>query len=208
MSTATLSLAEQSRAENILIAQGLKRHDAELLDRLIVHYQHRLLRYLLYPHRQPRARRRPLPGNLDARACSAAASTTEPPASTPGSSPSRATWSSISAASAPWPAWKRCAKPATTSAPSSAPAMNPLPWIFIIAAKTATARRRGSAHARPAASRGAGAALPRGAFAGRDREGHARPALHRQIAPLSRTRRTEAAHPRVNGQAGGQREGV
>jgi len=48
MSTATLTLAEQSRAENALIAQGLRRHDAELLDRLIIQYQHRLLRYLLF----------------------------------------------------------------------------------------------------------------------------------------------------------------
>jgi RNA polymerase sigma-70 factor, ECF subfamily len=48
MSTATLTFAEQSRAENVQIAQGLRRHDAELLDRLIVHYQHRLLRYLLF----------------------------------------------------------------------------------------------------------------------------------------------------------------
>jgi RNA polymerase sigma-70 factor, ECF subfamily len=48
MSTATLSLTEQLRAENTLIAQGLKRHDAELLDRRIVQYQHRLLRYLLF----------------------------------------------------------------------------------------------------------------------------------------------------------------
>jgi RNA polymerase sigma-70 factor, ECF subfamily len=48
MSTASLTLVEQSRAENALIAQGLKRHDAELLDRLILQYQHRLLRYLLF----------------------------------------------------------------------------------------------------------------------------------------------------------------
>jgi len=48
MSTATLTLAEQSRAENTLIAQGLRRHDPELLDQLIVQYQHRLLRYLLF----------------------------------------------------------------------------------------------------------------------------------------------------------------
>ena len=33
MSTASLTLVEQSRAENALIAQGLKRHDAELLER-------------------------------------------------------------------------------------------------------------------------------------------------------------------------------
>ena len=48
MSTAALTLAEQTRAENLSIAQGLKRHDADLLDQLIVQYQHRLLRYLLY----------------------------------------------------------------------------------------------------------------------------------------------------------------
>lgn len=49
MSSTLLSLTEQqSQAENLSIAQGLKRHDAELLDRLIVQYQHRLLRYLLF----------------------------------------------------------------------------------------------------------------------------------------------------------------
>ncbi len=48
MSTASLSLTAQSRQENALIAQGLKRHDEGLLDELIVQYQHRLLRYLLY----------------------------------------------------------------------------------------------------------------------------------------------------------------
>jgi RNA polymerase sigma-70 factor (ECF subfamily) len=48
MSAASLALAEQSKAENYLIAQGLKRQDADLLDELIVRYQHRLLRYLLY----------------------------------------------------------------------------------------------------------------------------------------------------------------
>jgi RNA polymerase sigma-70 factor, ECF subfamily len=48
MSTATLTIAEQSRAENAQIAQGLRQHDAQLLDRLIVQYQHRLLRYLLF----------------------------------------------------------------------------------------------------------------------------------------------------------------
>lgn len=41
-------LTDQARAENLEVAQGLKRHDAELLDRLIVQYQHRLLRYLLF----------------------------------------------------------------------------------------------------------------------------------------------------------------
>ncbi|MBV8630382.1 MAG: sigma-70 family RNA polymerase sigma factor [Silvibacterium sp.] len=48
MSTATLAFREQSRAENMEIAHGLRRHDPELLDRLIVQYQHRLLRYLLF----------------------------------------------------------------------------------------------------------------------------------------------------------------
>lgn len=48
MSTASLSLTTQARQENVLIAQGLKRHDEALLDELIVQYQHRLLRYLLY----------------------------------------------------------------------------------------------------------------------------------------------------------------
>lgn len=48
MSTASLSLTAQTRQENALIAQGLKRHDEGLLDELIVQYQHRLLRYLLY----------------------------------------------------------------------------------------------------------------------------------------------------------------
>jgi len=47
MSAATFTLSEQSKAENSLIAQGLKRQDADLLDELIVRYQHRLLRYLL-----------------------------------------------------------------------------------------------------------------------------------------------------------------
>lgn len=42
------ALSDQARAENMAVAHGLKRHDAELLDRLIVQYQHRLLRYLLF----------------------------------------------------------------------------------------------------------------------------------------------------------------
>jgi RNA polymerase sigma-70 factor, ECF subfamily len=42
------ALTDQARAENLAVAQGLKRHDVELLDRLIVQYQHRLLRYLLF----------------------------------------------------------------------------------------------------------------------------------------------------------------
>ena len=48
MSTASLTFTTQTRQENVLIAQGLKRNDAGLLDELIVQYQHRLLRYLLY----------------------------------------------------------------------------------------------------------------------------------------------------------------
>jgi RNA polymerase sigma-70 factor (ECF subfamily) len=48
MSAAAVSLVEQARAENFVIAQGLKRQDPDLLDELIVRYQHRLLRYLLY----------------------------------------------------------------------------------------------------------------------------------------------------------------
>jgi RNA polymerase sigma-70 factor, ECF subfamily len=53
MSTSALrltdrALADQARAENMAVAQGLKRHDAGLVDRLIVQYQHRLMRYLLF----------------------------------------------------------------------------------------------------------------------------------------------------------------
>jgi RNA polymerase sigma-70 factor (ECF subfamily) len=40
--------AELVRQENLTIAAGLKRQDAGLLDELIVRYQHRLLRYLLF----------------------------------------------------------------------------------------------------------------------------------------------------------------
>lgn len=39
---------EQVRQENLAVAQGLKRQDPGLLDQLIVRYQHRLLRYLLF----------------------------------------------------------------------------------------------------------------------------------------------------------------
>jgi RNA polymerase sigma-70 factor, ECF subfamily len=48
MTAATVQLAEQIHQENTRVAEGLKRHDAQLLDELIVAYQHRLLRYLLY----------------------------------------------------------------------------------------------------------------------------------------------------------------
>lgn len=44
---AALGLA-QSETENLVIARGLKRQDAALLDSLIEQYQHRLLRYLLF----------------------------------------------------------------------------------------------------------------------------------------------------------------
>jgi RNA polymerase sigma-70 factor (ECF subfamily) len=48
MSAAAIQLAEQVRSENAQVAKGLKTQDPELLDALIVQYQHRLLRYLLY----------------------------------------------------------------------------------------------------------------------------------------------------------------
>lgn len=48
MSTASLELGDRTCNENVLIAQGLERHDDELLDQLIVQCGHRLLRYLLY----------------------------------------------------------------------------------------------------------------------------------------------------------------
>lgn len=39
---------EQVRRENLAVSEGLKRKDTALLDQLIVRYQHRLLRYLLF----------------------------------------------------------------------------------------------------------------------------------------------------------------
>ena len=39
---------ELARQESLAVSAGLKRQDAGLLDELIVRYQHRLLRYLLY----------------------------------------------------------------------------------------------------------------------------------------------------------------
>src|ERR1700728_5017650 len=39
---------EQAKRENLAIADGLKRQEIGLLDDLIVRYQHRLLRYLLF----------------------------------------------------------------------------------------------------------------------------------------------------------------
>ena len=46
--TLSAALIEQTQAENLAIARGLKRNDPELLDHLIELYQHRLLRYLLF----------------------------------------------------------------------------------------------------------------------------------------------------------------
>src|SRR6201996_9180301 len=48
MRATALPLDSAVSSENLLVAQGLKRHDPDLLDQLIVQYQHRLLRYLLY----------------------------------------------------------------------------------------------------------------------------------------------------------------
>src|SRR5579863_1709019 len=45
---ASIAVDEQVRQESLAIAEGLKRRKAGLLDELIVRYQHRLLRYLLF----------------------------------------------------------------------------------------------------------------------------------------------------------------
>ena len=45
---ASVLVDEQVRQESLAIAEGLKRNDPGLLDELIVRYQHRLLRYLMY----------------------------------------------------------------------------------------------------------------------------------------------------------------
>ena len=45
---AAAAVDEQARQESLAVAQGLKRQEAGLLDELIVRYQHRLLRYLLF----------------------------------------------------------------------------------------------------------------------------------------------------------------
>jgi RNA polymerase sigma-70 factor (ECF subfamily) len=47
MSAASIAVADQVQ-ENNAVAQALKRQDAGVLDQLIVQYQHRLMRYLLY----------------------------------------------------------------------------------------------------------------------------------------------------------------
>jgi RNA polymerase sigma-70 factor, ECF subfamily len=46
--SAAVAADEQVRQESLAVAHGLKRQEAGLLDELIVRYQHRLLRYLLY----------------------------------------------------------------------------------------------------------------------------------------------------------------
>jgi RNA polymerase sigma-70 factor (ECF subfamily) len=49
MNAVSVALAgAQQQRENLRIAHGLKHGDSRLLDQLIVEYQHRLLRYLLY----------------------------------------------------------------------------------------------------------------------------------------------------------------
>jgi RNA polymerase sigma-70 factor (ECF subfamily) len=45
---ASVAADEQARQESLAVAHGLKRQEAGLLDELIVRYQHRLLRYLLF----------------------------------------------------------------------------------------------------------------------------------------------------------------
>jgi RNA polymerase sigma-70 factor (ECF subfamily) len=45
---APVAADEQARWESLAVAEGLKRRKAGLLDELIVRYQHRLLRYLLF----------------------------------------------------------------------------------------------------------------------------------------------------------------
>jgi len=59
---------EQAKRENLAVADGLKRRKRFLLDELIVRYQHRLLRYLLFLTGKPRDGRGPLSGSVDARA--------------------------------------------------------------------------------------------------------------------------------------------
>lgn len=47
-SAASVAVDEQARQESLALARGLKRQEAGLIDELIVRYQHRLLRYLLF----------------------------------------------------------------------------------------------------------------------------------------------------------------
>lgn len=45
---ASIAVDEQAQQESLAVSQGLKRQEAGLIDDLIVRYQHRLLRYLLF----------------------------------------------------------------------------------------------------------------------------------------------------------------
>ena len=47
-SASATAVQDQVRQESLAVSAGLKRQDAGLLDELIVRYQHRLMRYLLY----------------------------------------------------------------------------------------------------------------------------------------------------------------
>lgn len=47
-SAASVAVNEQARQESLALAHGLKRREAGLIDELIIRYQHRLLRYLLF----------------------------------------------------------------------------------------------------------------------------------------------------------------
>jgi RNA polymerase sigma-70 factor (ECF subfamily) len=47
-SASAIAAEEQAKRENLAVADGLKRQEPGLLDELIVRYQHRLLRYLLF----------------------------------------------------------------------------------------------------------------------------------------------------------------
>ncbi len=48
MNAAAYYFVDTMESETSAIARGLRRHDPDLLDRLIEQYQHRLLRYLVY----------------------------------------------------------------------------------------------------------------------------------------------------------------
>jgi RNA polymerase sigma-70 factor (ECF subfamily) len=61
--TSVAAAQDEVRQQSLAISAGLKRQDAGLIDELIVCYQHRLMRYLLYLT----SNRGPFPGGLDAR---------------------------------------------------------------------------------------------------------------------------------------------
>ena len=203
MSTATLTLAEQSRAENALIAQGLRRHDAELLDRLIIQYQHRLLRYLLF-----------LTGNRDL-----------------AEDLFQETWMRVLTrgtqynGAARFDTWlftiarnlmidmrrkrtmasleEMCEVDGEDRAYES-PQRRADALRSLSEPRKRPAGHRRSADPRSVAPRSPGAALPRRAFSRRNRAGDARPAFDRQVAPLSRTRRAQTTRCRSRRPAGGR----